>query len=225
MPKNIVLIGGSKGIGKAIVQTWLNQSNEVIIHSFSRSKSGITHKNLIEYSIDLTSKTFKDDFQKQVKNIGEVSVLINNAGALINKPFLELTREDIEQCYSVNVFSVIETIQVLLPKMTADGHIVQISSMGGIQGTMKFAGLTAYSTSKAAVISVTELLAEEFKGTGIKINCLCLGAVETEMFKEAFPQFKAPLLPDQMAEYIIEFAQNGHKFMHGRIIPVSLTTP
>jgi NAD(P)-dependent dehydrogenase (short-subunit alcohol dehydrogenase family) len=125
----------------------------------------------------------------------------------------------------VNVIGVMQTIQACLPKFSPGSHIVNISSMGGFQGSAKFPGLSAYSTSKAAVVSLTELLAEELKESGIKINCLCLGAVQTEMLETAFPGYQAPLQPAEMAEFICDFALTAHRFMNGRIVPVSLTTP
>jgi NAD(P)-dependent dehydrogenase (short-subunit alcohol dehydrogenase family) len=97
--------------------------------------------------------------------------------------------------------------------------------MGGFQGTVKFAGLTAYSTSKAALCSFTELFAEEYKESTIKMNCLCLGAAQTEMLEEAFPGYQAPVSAEKMAEFIADFALKGHQWMNGKIIPVSLSTP
>jgi NAD(P)-dependent dehydrogenase (short-subunit alcohol dehydrogenase family) len=124
------------------------------------------------------------------------------------------------------VIGVMESIQCLLPKMNPAGtHIVNISSMGGFQGSMKFAGLSAYSTSKAALCSFTELFAEEYKETNIKMNCLCLGAVQTEMLEQAFPGYQAPLNPKQMAEFITDFSLNAQRYLNGKIIPVSLTNP
>ena len=104
-------------------------------------------------------------------------------------------------------------------------HILTISSMGGFQGSAKFAGLSAYSSSKAAIAGLTECLAEEFKGKNIAVNCLAIGAVQTEMLAEAFPGYKAQLLPFQMAEYIMDFAAKGHLYYNGKILPVSLSTP
>jgi NAD(P)-dependent dehydrogenase (short-subunit alcohol dehydrogenase family) len=104
-------------------------------------------------------------------------------------------------------------------------HIVNISAIGGFQGSVKFAGLAAYSTSKAAVCSFTELFAEEYKDTSIKMNCLCLGAAQTEMLEEAFPGYEAPVSAEKMAEYITDFALNADQWMNGKIIPVSLSTP
>jgi short-subunit dehydrogenase len=97
--------------------------------------------------------------------------------------------------------------------------------MGGFQGSMKFAGLSAYSTSKAALCSFTELFSEEYKDSTIAMNCLCLGSVQTEMLEEAFPGYQAPLNPEQISEYISDFTLSAHKFMKGKIIPLSLTNP
>ena len=94
-----------------------------------------------------------------------------------------------------------------------------------LQGSAKFPGLTAYSSSKAAIAGLTECLAEELKDKNISVNCLAIGAVQTEMLEEAFPGYKAPLSPKQMAEYIFDFALKGHQYYNGKILPVSSSTP
>ena len=109
--------------------------------------------------------------------------------------------------------------------MDKDGHVLTISSMGGIQGSAKFPGLSAYSSSKGAVLTLTELLAEEFKETGPSFNALALGAVQTEMFEEAFPGYQAPVSAKEMAEYIMDFALKGQKMYNGKILQVSSSTP
>jgi len=103
--------------------------------------------------------------------------------------------------------------------------VVTISSMGGIQGSMKFAGLAAYSSSKGAVITLSELLAEEYKEQGIAFNVLALGAVNTEMLQEAFPGYEAPISAAEMADYIANFALIGNKYHNGKVIQVSSSTP
>ena len=114
---------------------------------------------------------------------------------LLNKPFSKTTFRDFAKVYETNVFGVSELSRIVVPFMPKDGHVVTISSMGGIQGSMKFPGLAAYSSSKGAVITLTELLAEEYKETGPSFNVLALGAVQTEMLEEAFPGYKAPTTP------------------------------
>jgi len=109
--------------------------------------------------------------------------------------------------------------------MTIGGHVVTISSMGGVQGSLKFPGLAAYSSSKGAVITLTELWAEEFKETGPSFNVLAIGAVQTEMLEEAFPGYEAPITAKDMADYILDFALNGQRYYNGKLLQVSSSTP
>ena len=116
-------------------------------------------------------------------------------------------------------------IRTVRHKMGKEGHVVTVSSMGGVQGSMKFPGLSAYSSSKGAVITLTELLAEEYKETGPSFNVLALGAVQTEMLEEAFPGYQAPVTALEMATYIKDFALTGHKLYNGKLLQVSNSTP
>ena len=143
----------------------------------------------------------------------------------MNKPFLETTEEEFKSVYEVNVFGVAAITKLVIPFMTKTGHVLTISSMGGIQGSAKFPGLSAYSSSKGAVLTLTELLAEEFKEIGPSFNALALGAVQTEMLEEAFPGYKAPVSAIEMAEYVMNFALNGQKLYNGKILQVSSSTP
>jgi 3-oxoacyl-[acyl-carrier protein] reductase len=228
MNKNIVVIGASRGIGKSIVEI-LSSNPENTIYALSRNKEQLE----TNFSANKNVHCFAFDLEKDVvlqaeaifQSIDKIDVLINNAGKLVNKPFEELTHQDLASCYQTNVIGVMETTQEAVKKMRNGGHIVNISSMGGFQGSVKFPGLSAYSTSKAAVCSFTELFAEEYKETPIKMNCLCLGAAQTEMLEEAFPGYEAPLSAAEMAEYIVDFALNAHRYINGKIIPVSLSTP
>jgi 3-oxoacyl-[acyl-carrier protein] reductase len=172
----------------------------------------------VQSSIDAAVKIILDKWDR-------IDIVINNAGMLVNKPFEQLTPADFQQCYAVNVFGVAALTQALLPVMNKDSHVVAISSMGGIQGSAKFPGLAAYSSAKAAVITLFELLAEEYKENGPSFNTLALGAVQTEMLEEAFPGYQAPLTAPEMAAYIMEFALTGNKFYNGKTLEVSASTP
>jgi short-subunit dehydrogenase len=156
---------------------------------------------------------------------GKVDILINNAGYLVNKPFQEINETDIEKSFRVNFTSAFKLTQLLITHFNKNAHIVNISSMGGFQGSVKFQGLSVYSASKSALSCLTECLAEELKDQQIKVNCLCLGAVQTEMLEEAFPGYKAPVIAKDIASYIFDFASNAHHYLNGKIIPVSLSTP
>jgi short-subunit dehydrogenase len=229
MRKTIVIVGASQGIGAELVNLFAeNELNDVVAlaRTIEQNNRWLHHKNVQVHNFDLNSNTIKSDLENILTNYKTIDYLINNAGMLVNKSFLELSKEEIRHSYQVNVIGVMESLQVFIPKMlTKGGHVVNISSMGAFQGTVKFAGLSTYSSSKAALTNLTEMLAEEFKDKPLKINCLCLGAVQTEMLAKAFPGYEAPVSPKEMATYIADFTLNQWRWMNGKIIPVSLTTP
>ena len=228
MCKTIIVVGASRGIGKEIVGQ-LAENSAHTIYALSRNLQKMQDdfsamENVRCFAFDLAKNDVRQQAEKIFESIDSIDILINNAGKLVNKPFPELTADDLNDCYQVNAIGVMQTVQAALPKMKV-AHIVNISTIGGFQGSVKFPGLTAYSTSKAAVVSFTELFAEEYKDTDIKMNCLCLGAAQTEMLEEAFPGYEAPVSASKMAEYIVNFTLTADQWMNGKVIPVSLSTP
>lgn len=227
MKKNIVVIGASRGIGRETVKELAKHHNVLALsRNVEKLKSLQKECNIQIGAIDLTSDTLQSELTGHVvSHFNKVDVLINNGGYLVNKPFLETTLEDIRKTYETNVFGLIQSCQAIIPLMKGSGHIVNIGSIGGVQGSVKFPGIGVYSSSKAAVTGYTECLAEELKDTGIQVNSLALGAVQTEMLAEAFPGYEAPTTPQEMGTYIADFALNGNKMMHGKIVQVSKSTP
>ena len=225
--KNIIITGTSRGIGYELALQFASVGHQVLAISRNIKKELIEHKNISCLSIDISDESEMHQVENFIKTSwnSKVNILINNAGLLINKPFEQLTPSDFEQVYKVNVFAVAELTRVCISFMQKGSHVVTISSMGGIQGSMKFPGLAAYSSSKGAVITLSELLAEEYKENGIAFNVLALGAVNTEMLQEAFPGYIAPLLAKEMANYIFDFSLNGNKYYNGKVLQVSSTTP
>lgn len=225
--KNIIITGTSRGIGFELVHLFANQGHNVLALSRNAQPVNNLHfDNISSFAFDLCEEADYKKVEDFIKNEwNHVDILINNAGMLLNQPFGETTFKDFSKVYETNVFGVAEMTRVVLPFMKSDGHVVTVSSMGGIQGSVKFPGLAAYSSSKGAVITLTELLAEEYKETGPQFNVLALGAVQTEMLKEAFPDFQAPTSALEMATYINEFSRNGNKFYNGKVLQVSNSTP
>ncbi|MFH6604561.1 SDR family NAD(P)-dependent oxidoreductase [Maribacter algicola] len=224
---NVIITGSSRGIGFELVKLFADDGHKVLALSRNeRPVADLNHSNInclpFDLSIDDDLKKLDDMLQG---DWAHVDILINNAGRLLNKPFLETTATEFEMVYRVNVFGVARLTKKVLPKMGKNGHVITISSMGGVQGSVKFPGLSAYSSSKGAVITLTELWAEEFKETGPSFNVLALGAVQTEMLAEAFPGYKAPTTALEMAKYIKDFALNGQKLYNGKLLQVSNSTP
>lgn len=233
---NIVITGVSKGIGYELVKRFCKDpANNVF--GIARSTGKLEELNLeiktekgngkfFPFVFDLLSDGLNSTLIPEITHkLGKVDVLINNAGLLIVKPFEEFSDEDFDAIFGVNVKAVFRLVRELVPYFNTNAHIVNISSMGGFQGSSKFPGLSLYSASKGALAVLSECLAEEFKERLIKVNSLAIGAVQTEMLAEAFPGYEAPLNPVEMAVFMADFAINGHKFYNGKVLPVSLSTP
>lgn len=231
---NIVVTGASRGIGSALVKA-LNSNPEHHIFAVSRDqlrldalKSECPFPDQVEvFAQDLSQHSEDAPFLRRIQETEGIDLLINNAGVLLNKPFLELSDEEWKTIFEVNLFSAARLIRMLLPKLqqSKSAHVVNIGSMGGAENSAKFPGLSAYSASKAALANLTQCLAEELKDTGIHFNCLNLGAVNTEMLAEAFPGYTAPVSAAEMADFIADFATRHGRLMNGKIIQVSSSTP
>lgn len=224
--KNIIVTGTSRGIGYELALQFANAGNQVLAISRKIPKSLLEHKNVTCLSVDLADETALHQVESFLSSTWKkVDALVHNAGALLLKPFTETTQADFENIYKVNVFAVANLTRICLPYLQKGSHVVTISSIGGVRGSLKFAGLAAYSSSKGAVITLTELLAEEYKERGISFNVLALGSVQTEMLNEAFPGYQAPISAEGMATYIYDFTLNGNKYFNGKVLEVSSTNP
>jgi NAD(P)-dependent dehydrogenase (short-subunit alcohol dehydrogenase family) len=230
---NILISGASRGIGKEIaLQLAKNRDNRIII--ISRNAKALKElvrssgsKNISYFVLDLARLNLQQEsFIKEVTSIFDhLDILINNAGSLFSRNFADSEENDIRTMMETNFFAPASLIRILLPLFRRGSHIVNISSMGGFQGSEKFPGLSYYSASKAALACLSECLAMEFREAGISVNCLALGSVSTEMLEEAFPGYKAPVSAADMGEFIASFALNGHKYFNGKILPITLSTP
>ncbi len=234
---NVIITGASRGIGYELTRIFLaGERNHVIavarnkekLNKLDEESSGIRAKKSRLYTLgfDLLNDDYRNVFIPFIREkLGTVDILINNAGFLVAKVFDQLTDEDFDRIFETNVKSVFKITRELLPWFSDQAHIVNISSMGGVQGSAKFTGLSLYSASKGALNVLTECLAEELKEKNISVNALALGAVQTEMLSEAFPGYQAPLQPAEIAEFIVGFAVGGHRYFNGKILPVSVSTP
>lgn len=224
--KNIIITGTSRGIGLELALQFASKGHQVLALSRTIPQSLLGNENISCLSVDLAIEA---DLQKVSDYLAatwkHIDAIIHNAGSLLLKPFSETTQVDFESVYKVNVFGVANLTRVCLPYLPKGSHVVTISSMGGIQGSLKFAGLSAYSSSKGAVITLSELLAEEYKERGIAFNVLALGAVQTEMLAEAFPGYQAPISAADMAQYIVDFTLTANKYYNGKVLEVSSSNP
>lgn len=225
MSKNIIITGTSSGIGFELVKIFSKKNHRVL--ALSRNNSKLRDLNLEGvHAVDFNLNDH-DYFEinQFIKSVKKIDVLINNAGYLVNKPFSQTSLEDFNLVYSTNIISVAMLIKNTIDYMEKGSNVLNISSIGGIQGSVKFSGLSAYSSSKGALNILTEMLAEEYKDQGIHFNSLALGSVQTKMLEKAFPGFVASSSAEDMAKYIYNFSIEGYKLMNGKVISVSSTTP
>jgi NAD(P)-dependent dehydrogenase (short-subunit alcohol dehydrogenase family) len=230
MSKTIIVTGASRGIGFETALYLSSKNHTVIATARSEDKLKELAENssegkIIAVSADLTKPADIKKLQDAVNEFSKIDGIINNAGALHKGSFMETEISVFKKLMDVNVYGIVRIVQAMKPKLKKGSHILNISSMSGYQGSLKFGGLTAYGTAKAAVTGLSEVLSAEFSGDGIAVNCLCIGAVQTEMFEEAFPGFEAPVSPKQMGEYIGNFILTGHQFYNGKVLPVALNDP
>ncbi len=228
---NIIVNGGTRGIGMSIVEFLARDAENLIVvtgrnkYSLNGLMSRFSNVKAIQVDLSVFEKHSGLFFEGVKEQFKSIDILINTAGLLIKKSFQDIADAEARQIMDTNFFGPASVIKLLRPLMHKGTHIVNISSMGGFQGSAKYEGLSYYSAAKAALATLSECLALEYADSGIKVNCLALGAVQTEMFANAFPGFVAPVSAPQMAEFISGFALNGHKFFNGKILPVAMNNP
>lgn len=230
MTKHIIITGASRGIGFETALYLAKKGNKITAIARSENKLNklkvLGGDNIHTLALDITTKSAGNQILKHLQRLDlSVDGLIHNAGLLIKKPFEETTDQEWEQQLNINLMAPVRITKALLSSFSKDAHILNISSMGGFQGSSKFPGLSAYSVSKGALSILTECLGEELIHKNIYTNCLCLGAVQTEMLQQAFPGYNAPLQPEEMGNYIGEFILTGHRYYNGKILPVTTNNP
>ena len=231
---NIIVTGAGKGIGYETVKILckhkqnhilalsriMNDLNELI----NDCRKQTPEAKITPYEFDLNQFVFYPFLAQRMEVLlHRIDIIIHNAGRLVNKPFIKTEQGDFDDIFNVNVKAPYFFTQALLPLMNKGGHIVMVSSLGGVQGTRKFPGLSAYSASKGALTVLSECLAGELADQEIYVNCLALGGSQTKMFEKAFPGVKAGQSPQQMASFIADFAVSGQKHFNGKVLEVAVS--
>lgn len=229
---NIIVTGASRGIGYKLVEWFARQGDHNILavsrneEKLSKLKNEVSQASIRTLSFDIAGGDYEKDFLPVLREFQSgVDILVNNAGRLVNKPVKDTSDEEFDAQFAVNIRAPFRLAKALEPWFNTGAHIVNISSMGGYQGSVKFPGLSVYSASKGALTIFTEALAEEWKDKNVFVNALALEAVQTEMLGEAFPGMKVETSPEKMADFIGNFALNKHKFFNGKVLPVTNSTP
>ena len=242
--ETVLITGGGRGIGAATAKIFCEKGARVMIMSRSESElreviescseAGV-RSGFSEASVDLfigdisDSQARIDVFEKIEKKWGGVTTLVNNAATISVEDLDKVSHESWQRTINVNVSSAFFLSQLAFAAMKKNqvrGSIINLSSLGGISGTDKFPGFTAYTVSKFAVVGLTEALASEGREAGIRVNCIAPGAVDTKMLKDAAPFLKTDTKPEDIAKIILFLADSSQSAsITGTTIPVYSNLP
>ena len=236
--KTVIVTGGSRGIGKAIVYAFANSGYNVILNYNQSEQSA---KNIVEDLKDCTGivEMYKADVSKRdevdamieyvTKEFGSIDVLINNAGISHVGLFTEIGEEDFRKVIDVNLVGVFNVTQSALNACmlhNKDGVIINISSIWGITGS---SCEVAYSASKSGVIGLTKGLAKELAPSNITVNTIAPGAIATDMMYKDYSEEEINMLekdipmgrlgtPVEIANLALYLASDNARYITGQVI-------
>ena len=223
--KTYLVTGASRGIGNDIVRALAEAGHRVVAAARSAKALDELTKAYPDQVVAAPADLSTDSGCAAMARFGALDGVAHAAGLLINKPFQDLTDEDWQTMWDVNVMSAVRLARHLSPVLATGAHLVLIGSMGGVQGSSKYPGLSAYSATKGALSVLTECLATEWGARGVSVNCLALGAVQTDMLAQAFPGYQAPVSSVRMGAFIATFLTTAGDLHNGKILQVALHNP
>ncbi|MGZ7032189.1 MAG: SDR family NAD(P)-dependent oxidoreductase [Thermoanaerobaculia bacterium] len=222
-----VVTGASSGIGRAVAETLLARGAVVAIFARSMEKlASITtaHRDrMIAVAGDIAEAADVDRLFREVESkLGVATILVNNAGMIDPGRIVDVTPERWDRMFAVNVRGAFLATRRALPGMIAKrrGAIVNVSSISGVPGPEKFPGFASYNSSKAALIAMTEAVAVELRGSGVRINSVSPGSVDTKMWAQASGGAAADMTPEEVAETILFLASDRSKPINGQNLHV-----
>src|SRR4051795_5846913 len=213
-----IVTGASSGIGRATAEMLLSRGAIVAAFARTATSAGLDPRML---SIDgdvSDPSAIERLFAETESRLGDCDILINSAGMIDPKILAEVTPEDWDRMFAVNVRGTYLASRRALPSMIAkrSGAIVNVASISGVPGPEKFPGWVSYCASKAAVIGLTEALAVEGKEYGVRVNCVSPGSVDTKMWSEASGGAPADMTPEEVADAILFLASIRSRPMNGQ---------
>lgn len=222
-----VVTGASSGIGLATARLLASRGARVAVFARSERKLAALAAEFGDRMLAVAGDIAEADdverlFSEVERRFGACDLLVNNAGMIEVKALHEMTPEEWDRTFAVNVRGIYLASRRALPSMLArqSGAIVNVSSISGVVGPEKFPGTAAYCASKAAVIALTEVLATEVRERGVRVNCVSPGSVDTPMWEEVGGGAAAAMTPEEVAETILFLASDRSRPMNGQNLHV-----
>lgn len=236
--KTVLITGASRGIGREIAIKFASEGYNVVLnYNTSESKAKTIAKYiegmgvkclLVKADVSVESEVMAM-VDTALKEFGRIDVLVNNAGVALSKLFQLTTTDEVARVFGVNTFGVINCSKAVVPSMVSEkaGKIINISSIWGKVGASME---TIYSASKGAVIAFTMALAKELAPSGICVNCVCPGVIDTDMLLEYTEDDKKDLkeqtplnrlgTPQDVANAVYFLASDNATFITGQVVTV-----
>jgi NAD(P)-dependent dehydrogenase (short-subunit alcohol dehydrogenase family) len=222
-----VVTGASSGIGAATAEMLAARGARVAILARSGTKLRQLADRFGDRMLAVTGDVASLEdverlFSATESRFGKCDVLVNNAGLIDVAPLVDTTFEQWRRMFAVNVDAIFLACRRALPSMLerGAGAIVNVASISGVPGPDKFPGWVSYCASKGAVISLTEALAVEVKGRGVRVNCVSPGSVDTAMWAEASGGAPASMTAQEVAETILFLASSRSRPINGQNVNV-----
>lgn len=233
--KVALITGAGRGIGAATAKLLAAQGAKVVLTSRTKREldevaqqinAQYGEKTALAHCADVSDETaVKHLFVQAKAAYGRVDILINNAGAIVVEDFINFDAHAWDQVMNINVRGSFLCAREFFREIKNSGRtmgcIVNLSSLGGIRGTEKFKGMSAYVVAKHAVVGLTESLAVEGRPLGIRVNCVAPGAVDTLMLKQAAPFLKTKTTADDVARTILFLCDDAQAAaLNGAIVEI-----
>jgi NAD(P)-dependent dehydrogenase (short-subunit alcohol dehydrogenase family) len=220
-----VVTGASSGIGASCARKLAERGARVVVFARSldklRALAARHEDRMLAVSGDVAEEADVERlFAETESRFGACDLLINNAGMIDPKPMEATSAADWDRMFAVNVRGAFLCARRALRAMKSGAAIVNVASISGVVGPEKFPGWISYCASKGAVISMTEAMAVELKGRGVRVNCVSPGSVDTKMWAEASGGAPADMTPDEVAETILFLASEASRPINGQNVHV-----
>src|SRR5579859_8017766 len=230
----IIITGAGRGIGRATAMRFAREGARVVLFSHTAATLAQVAREIESegYSVLSIAGDVSNEedvvslFQRVMETYGRVDVLVNCAGIVAVKPFVDMDVATWDSIIGVNLRGTFlccrEAFRIMAEQHS--GVILNLSSLSGVKGVEKFPGLSAYNVSKAGVASLTEILAVEGKPYNIRVCAVSPGAVDTEMLRQAAPHLHAGMTPGDMAEILLFLVDDSGRMLSGTNLEIFSNT-
>jgi NAD(P)-dependent dehydrogenase (short-subunit alcohol dehydrogenase family) len=220
-----IITGAGRGVGRATAQLFARQGAHVILFGQTASHLQETRQAIVEQGAEALAVVgnVADEehvlalFEQARTSYGRVDILVNCAGIVTVRPFIDMDASTWDSVINVNLRGTFLCCREAFRIMATQrgGVIVNLSSLSGVKGVEKFPGLSAYNVSKSGVAGLTEILAVEGKPYNIRVCAVSPGAVDTEMLRQAAPHLKAGMTAQDLAEILLFMVDDSGRMLNG----------